>query len=214
MSVKSLIQDGLGTGRLVNVTPQNALLVSVLPQTSRGIPPADLSSLRLLQEFFLNSSGSSDQRVNGSVTPVEYTVGASAAVTKWITGFRMIIEANSFELSTSNFRDYGATLSPGLPNGIEIEAVQGGVMTPIAAEPIQSAGDYLNYADSFVNFINAITAQSDYLQIKFDFVQPIVLTEGSADRIVIRIRDNLLTALVSSATPRQYAIARGYQESV
>lgn len=214
MTIRTRLVDGLGSRREVSVTPSNALLVQVLPETSKGVPPADLSSLRLLQEFFVTSTGAIDQRVNGSVTPVEFSVTAGAAVTKWITGFRIIIEANSFELATSNFRDYGATLSPGLPNGIEIEAEQGGVMTPIAAEPIQTAGDYLNYADSFVNFINAITAQSDYLQIKFDFVQPVVLTEGSSDRIVIRIRDNLITALVSSGTPRQYAIARGYQESV
>lgn len=216
MSVKTRIHDGLGSGRTANVTPQNALLVQVLPETSKGVPPADLSNLRFLQEFFLDSLGSSDQRVNGSVTPVEFFVAAGAGVTKWITSFKMIIESNSFELATANFRDYGATLNPGLPNGIQIEAFQGGTTTAIAPEPIRIAGDYLQYADSFTNFVNAITAQADYLQVNFTFETPIVLTAGSTDRITIRIRDNLTAALTAApvTAARQYALARGYQEFV
>lgn len=214
MSLRSRIVDGLGSAREASVTPNNALLVQVLPDTSKGVPPADLTNLRLLQEFFVDSLGSSDQRINGSVTPVEFSVRASASLTKWITGFRVIIEADGFELGTADFRDYGATVSPGLPNGIQIEAVQSGITTTIAPDPIKTAGDYLNYGNRYINFTNAISAQSDYLQIVFDFDQPIVLTEGSSDRLVIRIRDNLIAALVSTATPRQYALARGYQESI
>lgn len=212
MSVKTRIHDGTGTGRTAVVTPSNALLVQVLPETSKGVPPEDLSNLRLFREFLTNA-GSSDQRVNGSVTPVEFSINAVAGATKWITGFRVVIEADGFELATSDFREYGATTT-GLTNGIQIEAVQGGNTVPIAAEPIRIAGDYLNYADDFVNLVNAISAQSDYLQFTFTFDTPIVLTEGSTDRLIMRIRDNLITALVSTATPRQYAIARGYQEFV
>lgn len=214
MSIKTRIHDGLGSGLTANVTPKNALLVQVLPETSKGVPPADLSNLRFLQEFFVTSGGSSDQRVNGSVSPVEFSVTAGVGVTKWITDFRIIIEANAFELATSNFRDYGATLNPGLTNGVQIETFQNGQTVPISTEPIRIAGDYLQYADNFTNFVNAITAQADYLQLNFTLPTPVVLTEGSTDRITIRIRDNMLLALVSSATPRQYAIARGYQEAV
>lgn len=213
MSLRTRIVDGLGTAREVSVTPNNALLVQTLPDTSKGVPPADLSNLRLLQEFFADSLGSSDQRVNGSVTPVEFSIAAAASVTKWITGFRFIIEADGFELGTSDFREYGATVA-GLTNGIQIEAFQGGITTSLAPEPIRTAGDFLNYAVRFINFTNAISPQSDYLQIVFEFDKPVVLTEGSSDRLVIRIRDNLVAALVSTATPRQYALARGYQESV
>lgn len=214
MSVKSLIQDGQGTDRLASVTAQNALLVQVVPQTSKGVPPEDLSNLRLLREFFVDSSGSSSHRVNGSVTPVEFAVRASQTATKWLTGFRIIIEADGFEIATADFRDYGALLSPGLTNGIQIEAIQSGITTSISSLPIKTAGDYLIYADSFTNFVNAISAQSDYFEVRFTFDVPIVLTKGSTDRLVIRIRDNLVTALVSAATPRQFAIVQGYQESV
>lgn len=212
MSVKTRIHDGTGTGRTALVTPANALLVQVLPETSKGVPPEDLSNLRLFREFFVDSTNSSDQRVDGSVTPVEFSVAASIGATRWVTGFRIIIEADGFELSTSDFREYGAATA-GLTNGIDIEAIQSGNTVFIAAEPIRTAGDYLNYADDFINLVNAVSAQSDHLQFTFNFDTPIVLTEGSTDRLLIRIRDNLITALTSSATPRQYAIARGYQET-
>lgn len=214
MSVKTRIADGLGSQREAGVTPQNALLVQVVPETSKGVPPSDLSNLRLLQEFFTDGLGSSDQRVNGSVTPVVFAVRAATGITKWITGFRIFIEADGFEISTADFRDYGATGAPGLPNGIQIEAFQAGVTVAVAAEPIRTAGDYLQYAASYLNFVNAITAQSDYYAVDFVLPTPIVLTEGSTDAVIIRIRDNLVTALVSSGTARQYAIARGYQEFV
>lgn len=194
------------------MTPQNALLVQVLPETSKGVPSADLSNLRQLRAFFVDAGGSSDQRVDGSVTPVEFSVSASAGVTKWITGFRVVIEANQFELATADFRGYGAVIAPGLLNGIQIETLQSGIVTPIASEPIRASGDFLNYAEGFTNFVNAISAQADYLQFVFSFPVPVVLTEGSTDRLTMRIRDNLVAALVSTATPRQYAIATGYQE--
>lgn len=215
MSTKGRITDGLGTGRTVSVTPANALLVQVLPDTSIGIPGDLLSRYRLLSEFFLDGAGSNNQLVIGSLaTPVEFTVRASVGLTKWITGFRVIIEGNNFELATADFRRYGAIPDPGLTNGIQIEADQGGVITSIANEPVRITGDYLNYANGFTNFINAITAQADYLQFVFRFEQPIVLTAASTDRVIIRVRDNLIAAVLSSGTPRQYALATGYQESV
>ena len=214
MSTKGRITDGLGTGRTVSVTPANALLVQVLPATSIGIRDALLSRYRLLSEFFTDGGGSSNQVVNGAGTPVEFSIRAEPGLTKWITGFRVVIEGNNFELATADFRRYGFILDPGLPNGIQIEADQGGVITSIANEPVRITGDYLNYANGFTNFINAITAQADYLQFVFRFEQPIVLTAASTDRVIIRIRDNLTLAILSSGTPRQYALATGYQESV
>lgn len=213
MSTKGRIADGLGTSRTVAVTPANALLVQVLPETSIGIPGNLLAGYRLLSEFFTDAGGSSNQVVNGSGTPVEFAIRATTGVTKWITGFRIIIEGNNFELATADFRRYGAIVAPGLTNGIEIQADQGGIVTDIAGDPVQNTGDYLNYADGFTNFVNAITAQADYLQFTFRFERPIVLTAASNDRVIIRIRDNLTLAVLSSGTPRQYALATGYQES-
>ena len=214
MSVKTEIQDGGGSSRTASVTEDRALLVTSLPTSSQGVPSSVLTRLRQLREFFTDSAGATNQRVDGSTTPVEYTVEAAPNLTKWITGFRIIIEANGFEISTADFRDYGATGSPGLTNGIDIEAFQGGVTTSISASPIQTSGDYLNYADDFTNFVNAITSQADYLQFVFKLDEPVVLTDGSEDKLIIRINDDLVTALQSTVGAQQYAIARGYQETV
>jgi hypothetical protein len=64
---------------------------------------------------------------------------------------------------------------------------------------------------AFINFSNAIGSQADYLRFEFALPVPAVLTEGSVDRLTIRARDNLVTALAGGAgEPSQYAIARGY----
>lgn len=215
MAVKTEIKDGRGTGRTVNVTDANALLVSVLPQTSKGIPPDDLSSLRQLREFFVDSVGSEDQRVDGSTSAVEFSVSAQLGITRWITGFRLIIQGQNTDLSSNDFRRYSATAA-GLTNGVEIEAIQGGVTTVITgAGAVTDMGQYLRYADDFTNIIAAIAANVDYLHFDFSFDQPVVLTEGTADRLVIRINDDLTAAYnVPSTETAQYAVARGYQESV
>lgn len=213
MPVKTEIKDGLGSGRMVGVTPTNALLVSVLPQSSRGVPPEDLSNLRQLRQFFTDSGGSQSHIVDGSVTPVEFSVDAEISVTKWITGFRLIIQGQTTDISTNDFRRYAQTTG-GLTNGVDIEAVQAGITTAITgAGAVQRMGQYLRYADDFVNITAAISAAVDYLHFDFRFDQPVVLAEGSSDRLLIRINDDL-TAALAAADSAQFAIARGYQESI
>jgi hypothetical protein len=211
--VKTEIKDGQGTGRTANVTSQNALLVSVLPQTSKGIPPDDLANLRQLREFFVNPAGSEDQIVDGSASSVEFTIQASQSVTKWITGFRIIIQGQNCDITSNDFRRYAQAVG-GLTNGIDIEAFQGGVTTSITqAGAIQKLGDFLNYSDDFTGLIAAVSASVDYIQFDFDLsIAPVVLAEGSSDQLIIRINDDL-TAALSAADSAQYAIARGYQES-
>lgn len=214
MPVKGEIKDGQGTGRTAAVTPQNALLVSVLPQSSKGIPPDDLASLRQLREFFTDGTGSEDQIVDGSVTSVEFSVTAATGITKWVTGFRLIVQGQTTDLSSQDFRRYAQTSSPGLTNGVQIETVQSGSTTVITgAGAVRSMGQYLRYADDFVNIVSAISANVDYLHFDFTFDNPVVLTEGSTDRVLIRIRDDL-TAALSASDSAQFAIVRGYQESV
>lgn len=213
MPVKTEIKDGNGTGRTASVTEANALLVSVLPQTSKGIPPDDLAGLRQLREFFVDSSGSEDQIVDGSVTPVEFSVSAGIGRTKWLTGFRLIIQGQTTDLSSNDFRRYAQTVG-GLTNGVDIEAVQSGEVTIITgAGAVQRMGEFLRYADEFTNIIQAISSAVDYLHFDFSFDQPVVLAEGSSDRVLIRINDDL-TAALAATDSLQVAVARGYQESV
>ncbi|MHC4710770.1 MAG: hypothetical protein ACYTA3_10255 [Planctomycetota bacterium] len=212
MSVKTEIHDGLGSNRTAGVTPSSALRVQVLPPSARGIEPSAVASLRQLREFFVNAAGSESQIVDGSTTPVEFRVAAAANVTKWVTGFRLIIQGQNCDLATQDFRRYAQTAA-GLANGVEIETFQGGATANIAAAPIQILGEYLNYNGEFVNLTAAISPSVDYIRFDFAFATPVVLSVGSTDALIIRVNDDL-TAALANADSAQYAIAAGYQESV
>ena len=213
MSVKVEIKDGLATSRTAQVLESRALLVSVLPQSSKGIPPADLAALRQLREAFVDASGSDSQIVDGSTTPVEFRILAGVGITKWVTGFRLLVQGQTTDLSSNDFRKYAQTTG-GLTNGVEIETFQSGTTTVITgAGPVLTMGEYLRYADDFTNIVSAISASVDYLHFDFTFDQPVVLAEGSSDAVIIRINDDLTSALAATDSA-QYAIARGYQESI
>jgi hypothetical protein len=158
-------------------------------------------------------TGSESQIVDGSVSSVEFSVSADTGITKWITGFRIIIQGQTTDISTQDFRRYAQTAA-GLANGVDIEAVQSGATTVITgAGAVQRMGEYLRYSGDFVNITSAISANVDYLHFDFDFDTPVVLAEGSSDRLLIRINDDL-TAALAAADSAQFAIARGYQESL
>jgi len=202
------IRDGTGSGAVAQVS-SNSLLVQQLPETSVGIPAERLSNLRQLREFFVDSSGSSAQNVDGSVTPVEFSISAEPDKTRWVAGFRLILEGASLALSSNDFRRYGAATGASTPltNGVEIETFQGGTTVPVTVDPVVILGDYLEYADNdFVNFVNAIATGVDFMSFTFTFTRPVCLTSGSKDSLIIRINDDL------TAIDKQVAIARGYQE--
>jgi len=208
--LKGRIADGSGTNREAYVTEKNALKVQIVPETSKGLPPEDLASIRLLRDYLLNSTGASNMNVNGSVTPVEFKISSSVNITKWITGIRILLEDANLEINTIDFRRFGTATAASTPltNGVQIEAFQSGETTSISVEPITILGDFLNYADSFTNLVNSISATEDFILFDINFDKPIVLASGGNDTLLIRIRDNL-TAINSFK-----CIAKGYKETV
>lgn len=210
MSLNSKIEDGTGSGAVAQVNSRNALVVQSYPPISGvGIPPEVLTSIRVQRENFTNSSGSKDINVDGSTTSAEFVVQAEEGVTKWITGFRIIMEGTNLEIETNDFRRFGnATIAnTPLPNGLEIFVIQSGIQVDISVDPIGVIGDFLNYSDDFINLVNAVGTQEDYLQFQFAFDQPVVLPDGSEDRIVIQVNDDL------TPIDTMFAIARGYKEN-
>jgi hypothetical protein len=208
--LKSQLIDGTGSGRHAEVTENFALKVQTISETSRGTSPADIANLRLLREYLKDSSGAFEMNVNGSVTPVEYKISSVPSRTQWIVGMRFLLEDASMELNTADFRRFGTATGAGTPltNGVQIETFQSGETISVANEPIRTLGDFLRYADSFTNLVNAVGTQDDYVSFDFDLDKPVVLASGGGDSIIVRIRDNLTT--VNSFR----CIVRGYQESV
>lgn len=205
MPIRNFVEDGGGSGRLVDITPRDAMKVQVLPETSVGIPAGVLTSILLLREYLTNSAGSSNLNIDGSVTSVDFTIESEPGVAKWITGFDVLFEDGQLDMSTTEFRRFGDAAAT-LTNGILIFAEQSGVTTNIAVDPIQVMGDFFNYADSYINLINAVAANTDFLRWSFMLDKPIVIPASTTDRFVVRIRDNL-TAVNSFKV-----IARGYKE--
>ena len=179
----------------------------VLP-TARGLNYEEVANLRLLQEFLIDSVGSTNINVNGAVTPVEFTITSSSTETRWIKSLRFLIEDENGVIASTEFRRFFSVVNGPLTNGLQIDAFQNGSVTAIASEPILTSGDFLNYATSYLNFADAIANGVDFLLIDFDFVTPVVLTPGSNDRLVVRVRDNL-TAMNSFK-----CLAIGYSESL
>lgn len=205
MPIRNHIEDGGGTGRLTDVTARDALKVQTMPETAVGIPQRVLTALLVEREYLTNSAGSSNLNINGSVTAVDFSVRAESGVTKWVTGFDVLFEDGQLDMSTTEFRRFGDAAAT-LTNGILIFAEQSGVTTNIAVDPIQIMGDFFNYADSYVNLVNAVAANTDFLRWTFMLDKPIVIPAGSQDRFVFRIRDDL-TAMNSFKV-----VARGYKE--
>ena len=209
MSIDVKITDATGTSIGAEVTGQNALKVLSIPETSKGLPPEDLSNLRLYRDF-LKNAGSEDLNVDGSTTPVEFSIAAEEARTIWLTGVRFLFEGNNLEMNTQDFRRFGTatTSNTALTNGVLFRVEQSGETVNVVAEPIGIMGDFFSYADDYLNLINAVSSQSDFLYFDFDFDKPIVLAEGGSDKIFVTIQDDL------TAIDKFQIIARGYQESV
>jgi hypothetical protein len=210
MALDAHIKDGEGSGRLAGVTKDNALKVTTVEPIAVEISPEILTRRKLYYSFLEDSGGSTDLNIDGSVTPVDFQEIALSDRVKWITGIRFLFNGLSLELDTNDFRRFGeaTAINTPLTNGIEFSVEQGGTVSNLFVTPIGTIGQFMDYADGFTNFINAISAQSDFLSFDFNFVQMVVLPRGSTDRILVKVCDDL------TAIEQFKVIVRGYQEVI
>lgn len=206
MSVGLRIRDGEGSGREAGVTQDRALKVSVVNRTASDATVEELTRVKQLRSF-LQNGGSVDMNVDGSATPVEFIHEADTGIAKWITGVRFLFHSDNMELDTNDFRRFGAAaIAPGLANGLTFFVLQGGTQTSFFPDPVKAVGDFMSYADDYTNFINSVGTQTDFLSFDFKFDEPVALPEGSEDKIVVKVEDNL------TALDLFKVIVRGYQE--
>ena len=211
MSIKSKILDGRGSDRCAGVTPALSMQVQQVPVSARGLPIDVIANLSVLIEKFSDPAGATEQVVDGSVTPVEFSITEEKGFTKWVTGFRLVLIGPGLDISTNQIRNYGST-GGGLTNGVEIEVEQKGIVTPITLDPVQRLSDYFPYQEGFLNLVGVISAADDLLNLDFTFPTPVVLTSGSKDKVTLRVNDDL-TAALNTADSTQFAVARGYKEA-
>jgi hypothetical protein len=208
MALPIYIQDP-STGQRMAVSSDGALLVNIVEGAAAELPVDTLTRRKLLRGF-LDNGGSIDMNVNGSGTPVEFTEVADTTRTKWITSVRVLFNGANLEMNSNDFRRFGEATASQTPltNGVELFVVQGGGQTNFFVTPITRMGDFFSYADSYLNIINAVSSQSDFLYFDFDFEQPVVIPPGTTDRIVLRVSDDLTSIDLFNC------IVRGYQEII
>lgn len=210
MSTPIIIRDGTGTNVRVGATSEHALRVSNITPPGHEIDAKILTRYKILRDFFINSSGSPNLNVNGSVTSVPFNFSSTTGKIRYVTSLRFIFNDGNMDMSTSGqARRFGdAAAAPGLTNGLTMTISQGGIITNVFASTVQNIGDFLNYADDFVNIIDAISNGVDFLSFDFKFEQPIVLTTDNLDTITITVQDNL------TAVDFFQILVRGYQEII
>ncbi len=129
--------------------------------------------------------------VNGSVTPVEFSIQANDTQVISITRIRLIFHSTQMDMSGIEARRFGAAAGiAGLPNGLEAFVEQDGE-APLFNEPVQHMSDFWTYTDGFINAIAAIAASVDFLSWDIDLPVPIVIPAGVTDRVFFRINDDL-----------------------
>lgn len=210
MAVRAQFLDGAGSGRVADVIPAGSVLVTPTTETARGVDAATIANQLALFERFTDGAGSSEQAVDGSTTPVEFSIRAEQGLTKWVAGFRLVIIGPNLDVSTvGQLRRYAATAG-GLTNGVQIEALQAGQTAEISGT-VQTMADYFQTSRDFTSLAGSISNNEDLLTLDWVFARPVVLAEGSTSRITIHIRDDL-TASLNTANATQFAVARGWKE--
>jgi hypothetical protein len=207
MATPTIIKDGAGSGIKAGVTDDNALKVSIVPWRSQE-QPNDLITLRkLFFSYFTNSASSTNLNINASVNYQDFSIKSQQNSNIFITGFKIILNSSSMNISTNQIRKFGSVGSA-LTNGISCFVIQSGIITNIFSAAVKSIGDFLTYSNDYENFIDAVSIGIDYLNFDIIFETPISIPEGISDLITIRIQDDL------SSLNLFQVLARGYQELI
>jgi hypothetical protein len=135
----------------------------------------------------VENGGSDDMLVDGSVTPVLFTVGADATKDTSISEVRFVLSANKFNFGEDNFGS-----QPALTNGVKLEVVKGG--TPSLLALIQQNEDFLTfYSPGGIFFDSAGT--NDILGVGIFLGGAVILDANTSDEIRVSIQDDLTSTL-------------------
>lgn len=147
---------------------------------------------------FLRNSGSRQMNVDGSVTPVDFTVGPGTGK-KWYIAEALI----AIEDSSINFTKFGGRSA--LTNGILIKVTENGVERDIVGEPIKR-----NAGFSFIAYDSKISAAStDLMTVRWKISDSgtfIRLLKSTSDIIKITVQDNLTSISEFSASLVGYEV--------
>jgi len=196
MAIKNFIQDGEGTSITAGVTKDHALKVTNLaPSIENLYIDGDLGVLtrtKIYSNYLRGPGESPDLNIDGSVTPVEFTIDAQTDRLISIYNIRFVLNSTQMSLGSAEGRRFAsAAATPGLTNGLEFFIEQGGIVTDIFSAPVKQIADFLNYSDDFYNEAGALGAGMDILIARFDFPYYVNIVPTVVDRVVVRVSDDL-----------------------
>lgn len=209
MALPSHIQDGEGTKRKAGVTRENALKVSVLELGARDQSQEQLTRKQFFTSYLTTLAGSEDMNVDGSATPVEFVLQAQFGAVFFVDFLRVIFHDEQMNMGGGEARRFASVASaPGLTNGLEFLVVQSNTERGIFPEVTKQMADFWQYADEWTNAVGALGSGEDFLSWDIRFSVPIVLPQGSQDRVLVRVSDDLTLLNLF------HVVARGWSEAV
>jgi hypothetical protein len=198
MTIKTKLLDGKGTGKELHITSENEALI-----TSTQVPPVtDVSLIRPFRQYFTDdgtSTGSTDMRVDGSTTNVDFYISASIDGDRYIDTISIAIADTGATLN--QFGNIGA-----LTNGIEIFYEDASLGDVTIAEDLVSNFEFLRMCAGGVHGIgsgatsykaNNVQGNSEGYIMSLDFSEVfglpygIKIPKGTTLRLVTRIKDNV-----------------------
>lgn len=191
--VISQISDGSGGGNKLRIQKEGEIGVVVHTH-----PPINESRTGLpFRQYFTDdgtSGGSNDMRVDGSSTVVDFYISAEETKDRYI------------KLISIKLTDPGATFSrfgnlPALTNGLEFEwqSQKEGAIT--IHEGVKDIIEMYRLSDQVPTIIDLNGAGNDAVVVQWDlskiFGSPwgIKLTQGTTEKLIFRINDDLSTGL-------------------
>jgi len=176
--------------------PVKADIAGNLKVTTIGTDvPADPGAFVL--EFLRNGANSEDLRVDGSVTPVVFSVGPTITNDIWSTKELLLtFTADDFLFDGLSFGP-----NPRLINGVKVEIVQDSVTTEIFR--IVQNEDFLRVPGRLPLVNN--TGPKDVLGAVIAF-DGLVLSEEDGDYVKITVQDNLTSVKIKYFTATLFAV--------
>tara|TARA_R110000751_G_scaffold22447_2_gene63315 strand:+ start:716 stop:1171 length:456 start_codon:yes stop_codon:yes gene_type:complete len=149
--------------------------------------------------------------VNGSVTPVLFTLSPGTQITHQVQKLVLTLHSTSMDLTAAaDVRVLGA--AGALANGIRVYESRGAPTVDVDIFPtaVKKLVDFYRYG-TVIGYTDGIAAGTDVVSITIEWPEddPLVLRSRSTDTLTVRIADNLagLALFEAHAIGRQFTVS-------
>lgn len=195
--LKTILVDGHGSGNRAKINGEGE--INIVQHTHP--PIRELVDVFPYRQYFTNSSGSNDMRVNGSTNNVEFCLRASETRDIWVKTISVIIADAGARLN--RFGDIAA-----LTNGVKFSYSNQGLGEVVIHEGLKTNLQFLRLGTASHSIGGANAYKADISGAGADAYLPIIdmaeafgmqyglrLRKGTLDKICFTVRDNLSTGL-------------------